>query len=588
MKKLVLCTTLILFLVAVAAYAMNVPNATNYQGRLTDDNGDPVPDGTYNISLNIYHMESGGSPVYTETESVQVTNGLFNCILYIPDYALTDTSFCYLGITVNGEEILPRTMILSSAFAMHAQHGGGWKFNQGGYLSNTIHTDETVEYMKVGINNPNPEEELTIGSQNLGTFFGNCISISSPDSNSGFLIGKDMSNRVAIFRSVDGRFLINTVQGGEYYYPVRINQDKVGIDTWPDDPSEPLVVGKDLGSFSGDRIVIGDDAAGAQTGLVFGESGSDRAWMLWDVDEDMVTLGSKHSGTNYSDALTIQNGCVGLGIEPQTYTVLRIDRTYNSSLSRYASIAQAVQGGTGSAFGMWSKAQRTSSSSTSNYTYGVYGIGQNDFSVGSAVGVYGYATGGDFTRGVMADVPGYHEDLDNAGYFLGDVAIQGEIVYLFGAYRVDHPLDPENKYLYHSNVGSPDMMNVYTGNVVTDASGQATVNLPEYFEHLNSDFRYQLTVIGTFAQAIVKEEISNNSFVIATSEPNVKVSWTVTGIRNDPYANARRIVPEREKHVLERGTYLFPQGFGLGEERSVDYNSRQAAREAAEAGGEEQ
>ena len=61
-------------------------------------------------------------------------------------------------------------------------------------------------------------------------------------------------------------------------------------------------------------------------------------------------------------------------------------------------------------------------------------------------------------------------------------------------------LDPANKYLYHSFVESPDMMNVYNGNVVTDKRGMATVVLPEYFEALNSDFRYQLTVIGRFAR----------------------------------------------------------------------------------------
>jgi hypothetical protein len=586
MKKLVLCTTLIMLLVAVATYAMNVPKATNYQGRLTDDNGNPVPDGTYNISLNIYHMESGGSPVYTEPESVQVTNGLFNCILNIPDYALTDTSFCYLGVTVNGQEILPRTMILSSAFAMNAQHGGGWKFNQSGYLSNTIHTDETVEYMKVGINNPNPEQELTLGSQNLGSFFGNCIAISSPDSNSGFLIGKDMSNRVAIFRSVDGRFLINTVQGGEYYYPIRINQAKVGIDIWPDDPSEPLVVGKDLGSFSGNRVVIGDDAAGAQTGLVFGESGNDRAWMLWDVDEDLVTLGSRHSGTNYSDALTIQNGCIGLGIEPVTYSILRMDRDYNATGSRYVSTSEARQAGTGTVFGIWTKARRTSSSSTSNRTYGLYGVATNDNQVGYTQAVYGYASGGNDAIAIEGYVTGgLHYNW--AGYFDGDAIVTGNFYQKKSAFRIDHPLDPDNEYLCHSSVNSPDMKNVYDGVVTLDADGRSVVNLPEYFEALNKEFRYQLTCIGGYAPVYIAEKISNNQFEIAGGKPGMEVSWQITGIRKDPAAEDGRISVEVEKFDHEKGLYLYPEGYGYGEEKSVNYKSRQAAREAAEIGGEE-
>jgi glutamine amidotransferase PdxT len=80
------------------------------------------------------------------------------------------------------------------------------------------------------------------------------------------------------------------------------------------------------------------------------------------------------------------------------------------------------------------------------------------------------------------------------------------------------------------------MKNIYDGTVVTDANGDATVNLPAYMEALNDGFRYQLTVIGTFAQAIVATEIKDNRFTIKTSAANVKVSWMVTGIRRDAYA----------------------------------------------------
>ena len=55
------------------------------------------------------------------------------------------------------------------------------------------------------------------------------------------------------------------------------------------------------------------------------------------------------------------------------------------------------------------------------------------------------------------------------------------------------------------------MMNIYNGNVITDANGEAVVALPEWFEALNRDFRYQLTVIGQFAQAIVAEKSPTSS-----------------------------------------------------------------------------
>jgi hypothetical protein len=84
------------------------------------------------------------------------------------------------------------------------------------------------------------------------------------------------------------------------------------------------------------------------------------------------------------------------------------------------------------------------------------------------------------------------------------------------------------------------MMNVYSGNVTTDDKDDACVSLPDYFEALNSDFRYQLTAIGQFCQAIVSTEITLGRFCIRTDKPKVKVSWQVTGVRNDPYARANR------------------------------------------------
>jgi hypothetical protein len=147
----------------------------------------------------------------------------------------------------------------------------------------------------------------------------------------------------------------------------------------------------------------------------------------------------------------------------------------------------------------------------------------------------------------------------------GNVKVTGNLSKGGGSFKIDHPLDPLNKYLYHSFVESPDMKNVYDGTVTTDKRGIATVTMPEYFEALNRDYRYQLTVIGQFAQAIVSREISQNKFVIKTSKPSVKVSWQVTGIRQDAYANAHRIPTEEAKPEGERGSYLHPDAFPVAE-----------------------
>ena len=119
----------------------------------------------------------------------------------------------------------------------------------------------------------------------------------------------------------------------------------------------------------------------------------------------------------------------------------------------------------------------------------------------------------------------------------GSLLVTGDLQVIGGKFfLIDHPLDPENKYLAHSCVESPDRMNVYNGNVITDQAGHAIVEMPDYFEALNVDYRYQLTVMGQFAQAIVKEKIIDNHFVIQTDKPGVEVSWQVTGVRNDKYA----------------------------------------------------
>ncbi len=140
----------------------------------------------------------------------------------------------------------------------------------------------------------------------------------------------------------------------------------------------------------------------------------------------------------------------------------------------------------------------------------------------------------------------------------GNLAVIGTMSKGGGSFKIDHPLDPENKYLYHSFVESPDMMNVYNGNITTNDKGEAVVEMPEWFESLNKDFRYQLTVMGTFSQAIVSEKLKDNQFAILTDKPNVEVSWQITGIRHDAFAEDYRIPVEQAKTGDEIGKYLYP------------------------------
>ncbi len=158
-----------------------------------------------------------------------------------------------------------------------------------------------------------------------------------------------------------------------------------------------------------------------------------------------------------------------------------------------------------------------------------------------------------------------------AGFFIGNVNVTGELYASVKAFKIDHPVDPANKYLVHVSVESSELMNIYTGNVITDATGNAKVQLPEWFEALNTDFRYQLTVIGQFAQAIVASEIQNHQFGIKTNVPNVKVSWQVTGVRPDACAKSHPLVVEPVKDAREKGFYLNPELYGAPKEQQVQW-----------------
>ena len=149
-----------------------------------------------------------------------------------------------------------------------------------------------------------------------------------------------------------------------------------------------------------------------------------------------------------------------------------------------------------------------------------------------------------------------------AAEFSGDVDVFGTLAASSKDFKIDHPSDPANKYLVHASVESSEMMNIYSGNVAADELGLATVTLPEWFEALNSDFRYQLTTIGRDAHAWIAEEVANKQFKIATNASRVKVSWRITAVRQDAYAKANPLVVEQEKPAKEKGFYRQPELYG--------------------------
>lgn len=171
----------------------------------------------------------------------------------------------------------------------------------------------------------------------------------------------------------------------------------------------------------------------------------------------------------------------------------------------------------------------------------------------------GYAVRGNTTAGTA--IYGVLEagGTGHAGYFQGRVHVNGTLSKSAGSFKIDHPLDPGGKYLSHSFVESPDMKNFYDGVITLGKGGSAVVELPEWFEALNKDFRYQLTCIGEHAPVYIAEKISDNQFRIAGGYEGLEVSWAVTGIRRDAYAEAYRIPVEEEKKQHEAGRFLHPE-----------------------------
>jgi len=296
--------------------------------------------------------------------------------------------------------------------------------------------------------------------------------------------------------------------------------------------------------------------------------------------------------------------------DPNDQTLIRIKRTYNEPVLQFGIQSELDNSGDGLLIGISNIIRQTSSTGNcigmNSYVYSnltsrtglniiaqsndtPYGLGYSygincsadDGDVNYALYAYaGEGTNGQY--GIYAKVDGpepYNNDY--AGYFRGNVNITGLVNKSIGGYKIDHPDDPENMYLMHSDVSSPEMKNIYDGTVTLDANGESVIELPTYFESLNEDFRYQLTPIGgAMAELHVAEEIIDNRFRIAGGKPYMKVSWQVTGIRKDLISKAVPIGVETYKDDDERGLYIIPEVYGYGIEKSVDYKHVKRAEES--------
>jgi len=204
-------------------------------------------------------------------------------------------------------------------------------------------------------------------------------------------------------------------------------------------------------------------------------------------------------------------------------------------------------------YGVWGSNTATTDPGTGVAGQGVTGVAGQSTNTSLSYGIYSYDDGG------------ISNQLDVGGNF-----------YAGGtkSFRIDNPLDPENKFLIHYSIESNEVMNIYRGSVQLDANGQATVKLPAYFPAVNKNFSYNLTPVGAPAPNLyIKQKIQNGEFVIAGGTPNQEIDWVVYAERNDKYMQQHPEYRETqpEKTGRYKGKFVHPQVWGQPKSKGILY-----------------
>src|SRR6202451_4201521 len=527
MVRMTLCLSLICCVLQVSAQqpvaSGIVPPVVKFGGVLTDVNSKPMT-GTVGVTFSLYKESQGGAALWVETQNVALDKtGHYAAMLGsttaqgIPADVFASGEARWLGVQAQGQAEQPRTLLMGVPYALKALDA-----ETVGGLPPSAFVKAAVPGSATAANASQPPAAQVTGSgtANLvskwisATALGNYHIFDGPKCSVG--IGTTAPSAKL---DVDGTARVRgnaTVNGSLGVGPITATSTSSG----------------------GTGVLANAGCSTASNGVVaYGATGV----------AGYTTVAGSTALYGHAGNSTASNGVVGYGA-----TGVAGNSTITGSYGTYGSGSTGVWGnstGTGANVGVLG----------SGGNFGV--LGQSSSSSGSGGGFSNSSTGDALFT--------YNQSGGYAAFFDGDVDVDGNLSKAGGSFKIDDPLDPANKYLYHSFVESPDMMNIYNGNATTNEQGSAVVQLPEWFETLNRDFRYQLTVIGQFSQAIVASKVANHQFVIKTDKPNVEVSWQVTGIRQDAWANAHRIPVEVEKAQADRGLYLHPELFGAPPQKSI-------------------
>ncbi|MGD9790699.1 MAG: hypothetical protein AB7Q00_12120 [Phycisphaerales bacterium] len=256
---------------------------------------------------------------------------------------------------------------------------------------------------------------------------------------------------------------------------------------------------------------------------------------------------------------------------------------------------------TGDAWGVYGRSDSTAGTGIDGYATAQTGLttgvlGRSDSSTNDATGVYGVAAAlSGNVIGVWGAVQSpaegatavyatnYAENGLGFGIFAACASVEGYALYADGdigtsgnkAFMIDHPLDPENRILMHYCNEGPEPTNTYRGNIDLDSSGEATVELPDYFEAINRDPTFQLTPVGAPMPTLyIADPVRNNRFRIAGGVPGASVSWAVTATRNDAWQKYRGAPKEIAKPDAWKGRFLSPRALGQPPEQGINARPR--------------
>jgi hypothetical protein len=542
---LLICCALPLMAQQAATSETAVPSLVKFTGTLNDLNGKPLT-GTVGVSFFLYKEQAGGAPLWMETQNVQADKaGRYSVHLGdskstgLPLDLFSSGEARWLAVQPSGQPEQARTLLLSVPYALKAHDAE----TLGGKPLNSF-----MMAPAPGQQNSSAAPAAEQANEIICTSATGCKSGFVPvfASNGGSAkITDSIVKQSGTTLSVTGS---ETVSGSISSSSNISANGNVGSSTMTATAFSNAISGTITGSGNSVAAVTGSATATGAAGFTFGVLGTSAS----DLGHGVVGLASGANGEGVVGETTSASGTGGgIGVVGKALQGSKGIGVYGEAFDGNFgndAVHGLTHGGNAGVAGI-----------NDSNGWGVYGV--NSTAGGVGIGAYNTSTG----DALFAE----NQSGGFAAFFLGDVAVDGNLSKSSGSFKIDHPLDPANKYLYHSFVESPDMMNIYNGNVTTDAEGNAVVTMPDWFEALNRDFRYQLTVIGQFAQAIVAGEMANHSFTVKTDKPNVKVSWQVTGVRHDAWADTHRIPVEVLKPERERGLYIHPELFGAPAEKSI-------------------